>query len=1560
MAELTDKSATLIGLGSSKGHAVVNKHSPLRRLNYFDGKFIRAPDLILEQQALLNQIRLGNRAGGAGVVYGYDCTLSGNDGLNISAGYAIDPQGKALLLGDGISVGIGELIEKSTAAAFGPTASSAGLGRATATAGFSASSAVTSSMAAAAVQKNISAAQKSSAVKKAGFDDCVIHNSAATISAGTSDQLYLITLNHTEAYCGEEDVYGKLCSEACSTSTNRSYIIEGVEVRAVPINLSQLYKNSAAVDLSAVHLRSRVASAYFEQERQLIASHISASGLSSSIWCLGAEASGGNGVPIAIIGRNGSTTLFLDAWTARRERMEAPPRHYWAGRMAMRPWQQFLAQILQFQCQLRACLTSTDPNAPCKTLREFDPCASTRKIAGEAAAGMRYLLDSLGRMAGQLSDLQALNINNATLAELQGGSAGLEAQYQKLIDVARVVLPEQLLINCGIVEVPSAGYLPVNASSTITVNEQVRRFFGDGVDLRFCVTRADYIPHALEEAQHMERICLLSGLDNAANKPKVDVLVPEGEIQQLEAQVVGTGYQSTTSISTNLLAIGWPRKLSVAADVAGNSAIIGSASNLNVSAARLSTNLEAFRLAEGLRVNIARSLPPLSGAARGEQLDNGGTAFYLAARSTASVIGSGSLSLANAASNSVLSLLNQGRSDAAASGARAAINVSTNIEALTGVGRVPTLAPSTAVWASLKTNRDPFTLASGDSCDVQAHFLLVSSRRLGDSNQTTVSERSINGQLQIQKGAPQAAQTKLTARLVANGIWSDTTVTDGQSQERTEAVKLNETIVISRRPVVGLPPTINMTISNPSFFAGLGNIQLVAERIWTSPTASTFRLLLRRQDIKAATAGLTLARADGLVAEEANLLVNRAAELQALNPASNDDILLECNLTEDSNVLSAGNSWHTNSLQALSTLEKASGEKGFSDSAQQRLFPPPQPVADELSILARLPWVLFHRRRDKICQSAVAAEVLQVARHYRVYHVHLDADTNVEQLLALLQRDVGGTLASLKPRPVSTIEFAPGIALVATAHGDVRADWQARVQVTADIQLALIASEGEVINEGEALAESRLQSLTNVLDPVSELAEGFQTLSVNEVPDTLASAEVDGIIVYFTRSVATICHTVYRVLSNNADAFIEELGGYLGNSGGESLPSYVQRRGGQPLSASPRFFTDGDTFFGASEAAQLDASWDVLNDGPVSHVLTLAADESAEQQVVSRQQASRISQTVGTDISADSVQYLAASANLLKPCPKATLLIAATQCNDLYFYTPPVAELPPLVKQLQEFIQGSGLTSEILGSGVNTGATRTNLFTHFRTVDFYAASSQFETGSRDNFSVAWQSELGGNSPASLNAVLMCVARTGATDADTEMNLKLAQEQGLKLRSLMGLGQVQVVGAVNNPEVAFPVACEVLTLLVVARAANFGLMDTTHFAAVTTSSNRQPGADSDSGGTDDATAAQPELTVELANGVRFNENNEVIRDAAFNAAVERARERETPIDTIEVISVDAAPDPAAEARANALLGALRESGAASDSASVTVRSANERERAEIVRSGFVLNRGIVLR
>jgi len=376
------------------------------------------------------------------------------------------------------------------------------------------------------------------------FGDCEITSETPPVNTTQPNSLYVIMISAAEALCGEEDVYGKLCEEACATSTDRPFAVEGLIVRAIPLVLKTLPPNSKSAPPSQMNYRSRVASAYFEDERNVVASLISAEGLKQATWCLGADAGTDGGVPIGVIARAGSATVFLDAWIARRELIDTPARRYWQWRMMMRPWDVFLAQILQFQCQLRDLYRNLpDPGV------QVNPCGGAADVINEAATAIAEL-----RTYYEATTARFVEINRE-LIPFAGGATRLSDLNLKLetIQKALSALPaDRWLINGGILELPSAGYLPVVPGVETTINQQVRLLMGEGVDLRFCVVRPDYVAHALEEAQHMERISLIEGLDDQKKKPQVDILVPNGEILDQKQLSPGRGFQASVDVSAGL------------------------------------------------------------------------------------------------------------------------------------------------------------------------------------------------------------------------------------------------------------------------------------------------------------------------------------------------------------------------------------------------------------------------------------------------------------------------------------------------------------------------------------------------------------------------------------------------------------------------------------------------------------------------------------------------------------------------------------------------------------------------------------------------------------------------------------------------------------------------------------------------------------------------------------------------------------------------------------------------------------------------------------------------
>ena len=292
-----------------------------------DGKFLRAADLDVEQRYLRQLVAFSNQGLGNGIVYGYDTVLAAGDTVQIGPGLAMDPAGQVLFLPSTATLSLKDLIAASRRT---PLALRAGNG------------------------------------STGSFVDCVEVAAPGSAEVLPASELYVIAMCQAEALCGEEDVYGKLCEEACVTSTDRPYRLEGIVFRTIPLSLRTPLPTSKAVAIDAAkYLRSKVAHSYFADEVLANPNAISRAGLLSQVWCLGAGYQiGGCEVPLAIVGRSGDTTIFLDPWIARRERMDAPARHYWQWKMMMRPWDVFLAQILQFQCQLADILTRAAGSPP--------------------------------------------------------------------------------------------------------------------------------------------------------------------------------------------------------------------------------------------------------------------------------------------------------------------------------------------------------------------------------------------------------------------------------------------------------------------------------------------------------------------------------------------------------------------------------------------------------------------------------------------------------------------------------------------------------------------------------------------------------------------------------------------------------------------------------------------------------------------------------------------------------------------------------------------------------------------------------------------------------------------------------------------------------------------------------------------------------------------------------------------------------------------------------------------------------------------------------------------
>jgi uncharacterized repeat protein (TIGR01451 family) len=780
----TTEQHSLVLVSKANGYVIIPQATPLTRLNYFDGKFLRASDLKAEQDYLRQLVALSNQAGGAGVAHGFDVTLGGGDSLQIGAGLAIDPTGRVLLLPRDTSVNVQELIEKSRAlqTVFG----------------------------------------KSKVLRDGEFEECELSTAPPPVDNAAPNNIYVIVISPADALCGEEDVYGKLCEEACATSTDRPFAVEGLMVRAIPLILRTQLPSPKVIALTQTHLRSRVASSYFEDERRRVANLISKAGLEQETWCLGADAAGGSGVPIGVIARSGATTVFLDAWIARRERIDTPAKRYWQWRMMMRPWDVFLAQVLQFQCQLHELFTKVRTPGG-----DVDPCGGAHNVITEAAATIAELKDFYTATAQRFT---RLNVNLEEAISFKGGLTRLTSLNDKLIAVREgltVLTKDRLLITGGIVELPSAGYLPVVPGAANTVNSQVRRMMGEGVDLRFCVVRPDYVAHALEEAQHMERISLLQGLDNARDKPEVDILVPNGELLEQKLLSPGSGFEASVDVNSLFIS---PRDVeNKTANLPGQETLVN------------------FR-----------------GAARADAVATGG-AFYLSAEHQ----------LKTTFTRVEPDVKTEERPVTAGT-ATGAFTLNPALREQLGTSFVVNTPARLGLWLSLRCDTNVFTLSRGDTTNFNARAVVAST-----GAKTPLLDVEFNGVFQVTQPARSSGTVNKLAGHIENAHLSYGGVAFDSANRTNSLVDLDATVTLtggSAIEVVLAVPAMEFTLSANWAKQPMEVSARITHRLTKARLLDPQKIDIKADDARkvVSTTNLTTAAAaaDGLIIADADLREN--------------------------------------------------------------------------------------------------------------------------------------------------------------------------------------------------------------------------------------------------------------------------------------------------------------------------------------------------------------------------------------------------------------------------------------------------------------------------------------------------------------------------------------------------------------------------------------------------------------------------------------------------------------------------------------------------------------
>lgn len=1069
----------LVLAGSQGGVTLIPQPTALTRLNYFDGKFLRADDLRVEQDYLRNLVWLSNRAGGSGVVSGLDVSDGGAGKLELSAGLAIDPRGRVLSMPYDTTVEVAKLIEASRQAA---------------------------------------AAKAAGAGGTPGFATCAADTVTTTPPAGgaVTEDLYLVVAYHAEAMCGEQDVYGKLCEDACVTSTARPYRLEGIVLRALPLALGPAA--CTASWLGRKHRRSQVASAFFADERATLGREMSGARLRTEVWCRGAAAETGDGVPLAVVSLSGGALEFVDEWTARRERMADPPVRWWQWQTGMRPLAVFWAQVLQFQCQL-ADVLSVGVDTPATD----DPCAPAIKLLEEA----RSLLGDLDRRmaaARRLPGGAAVDSDNVIdrYRRQPGGAELFEPEYLARVRglhgtvtaqlAAQEAAPTRILIDRGITELPPAGYLPVEAGQ-VDVNTQVRRLMGEGVDLRFCVVRPDYIGHAFEEGQHLDRICLLQGLENPAAKPAVDILVPDGRILDKPVAPAGRSFEVTFTLGGGSIDFGGGDDDDTDGGTGGTATVGDNFSGSRYNDALSYNQPRAGAAADDGDEEDAEGFTA-RGAGRSEPLPGGGGAFHFAGlgRGPLPELGGGSQDGSTLRARSF-----DAKGEASSTYTRQAafgfsgrrvdplqLLVSTlrpqkkrggvyGMQSTETPGIIvvePRVTdPPPAIWSSMACDRDPFALRPGESTGVRMELYATAT----EEGEVKAGSATITGELTCYEGGAGTASMKGRLR----HTWMHVEAV-GEGAEPVDPIPLKWAVELT---AAVLPGGARSVVARVEVASGMvltvtttfGSTPILAKSRLTADVLAWFRELLDRQDNPTAAAQEWL---ENLEEEHPEL-----AEVQ----------LATATARENADVLRPANTYHGEAVQALRRIEAAVQEPGFRVDGERKLFPPAPPPPAVPSVAATRDWVLFRRRRASSCDCCPPVPAVATERRYRLYTAAVNADTTPDEVRGQLDtpNPEGLVVVGVVPR------FEGGSTEPSTNTAEILQAWKEADPGTG-IFYGLVSGAGEGAGDSDALLSGRLDRVVSAVGTATPTLPRAEFDVVSPVPAALSAEGVDGVMLLLT------------------------------------------------------------------------------------------------------------------------------------------------------------------------------------------------------------------------------------------------------------------------------------------------------------------------------------------------------------------------------------------------------------------------------------------------------------
>jgi len=410
-------------------------------------------------------------------------------------------------------------------------------------------------------------------------------------------------------------------------------------------------------------------------------------------------------------------------------------------------------------------------------------------------------------------------------------------------------------------------------------------------------------------------------------------------------------------------------------------------------------------------------------------------------------------------------------------------------------------------------------------------------------------------------------------------------------------------------------------------------------------------------------------------------------------------MLAEANQNVDASVLKADHPVNEDSVAALDLIAKIAKKPYLSPTRAELLFGADKLQSKSTKVYPTKDWVLFHRRRDKHCESVLEETEVQNS-NYQVVNISLSDAKEVDAAIKLIEE---GNWAGLKSftnqqlQKVTRVEFKNGTPTLLSARERVLSDWESKVLGNSDVLFAGVVNNPNW-NESSSLGVSRLRQLNDVIDDVNSIHTDAQFNSISRLPPELARTGEGGMI-YLTLPQKKTCQIVIGVPPvDNLDEFLKNFVDGVNN--GKNIEELF--KGHDPEEIGLLNFRDESDQAFENEVEPLVKKWSRSMNGLVSQVVNITNTDTNDS--ISLKQAKFISTLLGP--SNIQIQHLVSEENF-SPCWGLTILFTSEiKKQDVIFID---AAISLEAKRLIEAqLKNKGIGNAILNSRSNEFSMRFN------------------------------------------------------------------------------------------------------------------------------------------------------------------------------------------------------------------------------------------------------------